>query len=52
MLIEVEAGMRLEQLLELTAPRGLILPVQPGYPAITVGGCVAANVKSPRRSAP
>jgi decaprenylphospho-beta-D-ribofuranose 2-oxidase len=44
MLIEVEAGMRLEQLLELTAPRGLILPVQPGYPAITIGGCVAANV--------
>src|SRR5207344_3342015 len=51
MLIEVEAGMRLEQLLELTAPRGLILPVQPGYPAITVGGCVAANVhgKNPQR---
>lgn len=51
MLIEVEAGMRLEQLLELTAPRGLILPVQPGYPAITVGGCVAANVhgKNPHK---
>jgi decaprenylphospho-beta-D-ribofuranose 2-oxidase len=50
-LIEVEAGARLEQLLALTAPRGLILPVQPGYPAITVGGCVAANVhgKNPRR---
>jgi len=43
-LVEVEAGMRLEQLLALTAPRGLILPVQPGYPAITVGGCIAANV--------
>jgi decaprenylphospho-beta-D-ribofuranose 2-oxidase len=43
-LVEVEAGMRLEQLLALTAPRGLILPVQPGYPAITVGGCVAGNV--------
>jgi decaprenylphospho-beta-D-ribofuranose 2-oxidase len=50
-LVEVEAGMRLEQLLELTAPRGLILPVQPGYPAITVGGCVASNVhgKNPER---
>ncbi len=50
-LVEVEAGMRLEQLLALTAPRGLILPVQPGYPAITVGGCVAANVhgKNPQR---
>jgi decaprenylphospho-beta-D-ribofuranose 2-oxidase len=43
-LVEVEAGMRLEQLLSLTAPRGLILPVQPGYPAITVGGCIAGNV--------
>jgi decaprenylphospho-beta-D-ribofuranose 2-oxidase len=50
-LIEVEAGARLEQVLALTAPRGLILPVQPGYPAITVGGCVAANVhgKNPHR---
>jgi decaprenylphospho-beta-D-ribofuranose 2-oxidase len=50
-LVEVEAGMRLEQLLALTAPRGLILPVQPGYPAITVGGCIAANVhgKNPQR---
>ena len=43
-LIEVEAGIRLEQVLALTAPLGLILPVQPGYPAITVGGCIAANV--------
>ncbi len=50
-LIEVEAGMRLEQVLALSAPRGLILPVQPGYPAITVGGCIAANVhgKNPQR---
>ena len=50
-LVEVEAGMRLEQLLALTAPRGLILPVQPGYPAITVGGCIAGNVhgKNPHR---
>lgn len=50
-LVEVEAGMRLEQLLAITAPRGLILPVQPGYPAITVGGCIAGNVhgKNPHR---
>ena len=50
-LIEVEAGMRLEQLLRISAPHGLILPVQPGYPAITVGGCLAANVhgKNPHR---
>jgi len=50
-LVEVEAGMRLDRLLAFTAPRGLILPVQPGYPAITVGGCLAANVhgKNPQR---
>ena len=43
-LIEVEAGMTLADLLKLTLPAGLWLPVQPGYPAITVGGCIAANV--------
>jgi decaprenylphospho-beta-D-ribofuranose 2-oxidase len=50
-LVEVEAGVTLGALLDLTAPRGLWLPVQPGYPAITVGGCIAANVhgKSPAR---
>jgi decaprenylphospho-beta-D-ribofuranose 2-oxidase len=50
-LIEVEAGLTLEDLLALTAPRGLWLPVQPGYPAITIGGCIAANVhgKNPCR---
>jgi decaprenylphospho-beta-D-ribofuranose 2-oxidase len=50
-LVEVEAGLRLEGLLALTAPRGLLLAVQPGYPAITIGGCVAANVhgKNPQR---
>lgn len=50
-LVDVEAGMTLGDLLDLTAPRGLWLPVQPGYPAITVGGCIAANVhgKNPAR---
>lgn len=43
-LVEVEAGATLGDLLALTAPAGLWLPVQPGYPAITVGGCIAANV--------
>ncbi len=49
--VEVEAGITLEELLALTAPRGLWLPVQPGYPAITIGGCIAANVhgKNPHR---
>jgi decaprenylphospho-beta-D-ribofuranose 2-oxidase len=50
-LIEVEAGMTLGALLAFSAPRGSWLPVQPGYPAITIGGCVAANVhgKNPHR---
>lgn len=43
-LLEIEAGARLEDVLALTAPLGLYLPVQPGYPAITIGGCIAANV--------
>jgi len=51
-LVEVEAGMTLAGLMDLTMPSGLWLPVQPGYPAITVGGCIAANVhgKNPARS--
>lgn len=42
--IEVEAGATLGHILGVTAPRGCYLPVQPGYPEITVGGCIAANV--------
>jgi decaprenylphospho-beta-D-ribofuranose 2-oxidase len=50
-LIESEAGATLGSLFGLTAPRGLWLPVQPGYPDITIGGCIAANVhgKNPHR---
>ena len=49
--IEVEAGMTLGELLAVTARAGLWLPVLPGYPGITVGGCIAANVhgKNPFR---
>jgi decaprenylphospho-beta-D-ribofuranose 2-oxidase len=43
-LIGVEAGMRLSELLRLTTSKGLWLPVMPGYPDITVGGSIAANV--------
>lgn len=50
-LIEVEAGATLGEVLDVTSRAGLALPVQPGYPAITVGGCIAANVhgKNPLR---
>jgi decaprenylphospho-beta-D-ribofuranose 2-oxidase len=42
--IVVEAGITLEGVLAATGPHGLLLPVQPGYPRITVGGCIAPNV--------
>lgn len=43
-LLEVEAGTTLGQIYEFAAPRGLFLPVQPGHPKITIGGCIAADV--------
>jgi len=50
-IIEVEAAVTLADLLTVTSRAGLCLPVQPGYPAITIGGCIAANVhgKNPSR---
>jgi len=42
--IEVEVGCTVGKLYSFLAPRGLRLPVQPGYPTITIGGCIAGNV--------
>jgi decaprenylphospho-beta-D-ribofuranose 2-oxidase len=42
--VDVEAGIRLGELFRFTTPRGWILPVLPGHPSITVGGCVGCNV--------
>ena len=42
--IEVEAGITLGRLFEFLTGRGLCLPVQPGHPHITIGGCIAGNV--------
>src|SRR5207342_670947 len=49
--IRVEAGCSLERLVKWAEPRNLCLPVLPGYPLITIGGCVAADVhgKNPLR---
>ena len=49
--IRVEAGCSLERLVRWAEPRSLCLPVLPGYPLITIGGCVAADVhgKNPHR---
>ena len=43
-LIEVEAGVSLGKLFQFLTPRGFHLPVQPGHPQVTIGGCIAANV--------
>lgn len=42
--LKVETGCTLGQIFEFLTPKNLQLPVQPGYPAITIGGCVAGNV--------
>lgn len=42
--VEVESGVRLGVLFDFLWRRGLYLQVQPGYPAISVGGCIAADV--------
>src|SRR4029077_405225 len=42
--VEVEAGLTLGVLFYFLEKRGFYLPVQPGYPAISVGGCIAADV--------
>lgn len=47
--VKVEAGMPLGKLMEWAMKRGMYFPVLPGYPEITIGGCVAvdAHGKSP-----
>ena len=42
--VVVEAGITLRQLFSFLAPRGWQVAVQPGFPDITVGGCIAGNV--------
>lgn len=49
--LKVESGVRLIDLMNWAIKRQLYFPVIPGYPLITVGGCVAADVhgKNPYR---
>ena len=42
--IEVESGIRLGSLLDFVIGQEYYLPVLPGHPMITIGGCVAFNV--------
>lgn len=41
--VRVESGVSVGDLLRYVAQRGWYFPVLPGYPAITIGGCVAFN---------
>ena len=43
-LLTVEPGITLGKIFDFSAPKGWHLSVMPGHPAITVGGCVGANV--------
>lgn len=49
--IRVEAGTPIGDLLSWAVARGRYLPVVPGHPDITIGGCIAADVhgKNPGR---
>lgn len=43
-IVVVESGITLKKLLEWSITKNLFFPVLPGWPEITVGGCLAANV--------
>lgn len=43
-LIKCESGIPLIEILNITVPKGWYIPIMPGYPSITLAGCVAANI--------
>jgi decaprenylphospho-beta-D-ribofuranose 2-oxidase len=43
-LLRAEAGITLQEILEIVVPRGWFLPVTPGTKYASLGGCVAADV--------
>jgi FAD/FMN-containing dehydrogenase len=43
-LLRAEAGVTLQDILDITVPRGWFLPVTPGTKYVSLGGCVAADV--------
>lgn len=43
-IFECEAGIRLDEILEIIVPEGWFLPVTPGTKFITVGGAVASDI--------
>jgi decaprenylphospho-beta-D-ribofuranose 2-oxidase len=49
--LKVEAGARVIDVLKWAIRQGLQIPIVPGYPLVTIGGCIAADVhgKNPWR---
>jgi decaprenylphospho-beta-D-ribofuranose 2-oxidase len=43
-IITAQAGVTIGQLLELTLPRGFVLPVIPGTQRVTLGGAIASDI--------
>ena len=43
-ILHAEAGITLAKLFEFLTPQEFIVSIQPGYPGITLGGCIAGNV--------
>lgn len=43
LLVEVDAGVTLAQLYDYLLPHRLFIPTQPGYPSISMGGCIAPD---------
>lgn len=42
--IKCESGVKLEKVLRVSLPSNWTIPVLPGYPTITVAGCVSCNI--------
>lgn len=42
--LECEAGVSLEEILQVFVPRGFFLPVTPGTKFVTIGGAIAADI--------
>ncbi|MGR6088589.1 MAG: FAD-binding oxidoreductase [Arcticibacter sp.] len=43
-LVTVESGIRVGDLHNFLISKGFIMPVLPGYPTITIGGCIGFNI--------
>ena len=44
LVVEAEAGITLDKLFRFLTPRGYMVPIMPGHPYVSLGGCIAGNV--------